>query len=381
MKDVTMELKTHAEKPPLNAVIAGGGTGGHLFPGIAIAQAIQSRNTLSRIRFIGSGRPLEKRVLSEAGFPLSVIPVEGIKGRGIQRQAKVMFQLPFALIKSLFILVKEWPRVVIGVGGYSAGPVVLAARLLGKKVVIHEQNRLPGVTTRLLSSLAHGVCISFEDTPLKAKGARLYLTGNPVRHTLLENTGTDPSATAFMKPSGAPNKSVLVLGGSQGAHGINKAMISAAELLVQKGVHVIHQTGEADAAEVEAAYSRIGLFHMVRPFFNDMGPIYRWADLIVCRAGATTVAEITAIGKPALFIPFPAAADDHQRLNAEALVIGGAAEMMLEKDLDGALLANRITALLSNDGRLAEMARKAALYGHPNAADAVVDVCYKLVFE
>lgn len=360
---------------PLHAIIAGGGTGGHLFPGIAIAQAIQQKNPESRIRFIGSGRPLEKKVLSEAGFPLTVIPVEGIKGRGRWRQAKVVCQLPFALLKSVFVLIRRWPHVVIGVGGYSAGPVVLAARLLGRKAVLHEQNRLPGVTTRLLAPLAHAVCISFADTLLKVPKEVLHLTGNPIRHSLLGSEWADKKANN--------EATVVVLGGSQGAHGINLAMMEAAKKLSAigvRGVRVIHQTGEADVAMVSEAYATNGVSHDVRPFFTDMRPLYHQADLLVCRAGATTVAEITAVGKPAIFIPFPAAADDHQRLNAEALVAADAAEMILEKDLNGQILADRIMALLSNKDRLEDMGKRAALQGYPNAAEAVADVCYRLVY-
>lgn len=360
-------------RKPLRAIIAGGGTGGHLFPGIAIAQSIQRKNPESRIRFVGSGRPLEKKVLSEAGFALSVIPVEGIKGRGWWRQAKVVFRLPLALLESVFILLRHWPQVVIGMGGYSSGPVVLAARLLGRKAVLHEQNRLPGVTTRLLVPFAHAVCVSFEDTLLKVSRQALHLTGNPIRKSLLESAGAEASESR--------GRTVLVLGGSQGAHAINLAMMAAAEKLTGAGgLEVIHQSGEADAAMVAQAYARAGLPHEVRPFFTEMGPLYRRADLVVCRAGATTVAEIVGVGKPSIFIPFSAAADDHQRLNAEALVAKGAAEMILEKDLDGPMLADRILALLSDNDRLEEMGRRAALRGFPDAADSVADVCYRLVY-
>ncbi|MDJ0781689.1 MAG: undecaprenyldiphospho-muramoylpentapeptide beta-N-acetylglucosaminyltransferase [Desulfosarcinaceae bacterium] len=351
----------------LRVVIAGGGTGGHLFPGIAIAETFCERRPGAEVMFIGSGRPLEISVLSQTGFRFDTIAIEGLKGRGRWHQLQAAFKIPGAVWSSLRKLWAFRPHLVVGVGGYSAGPVVTAAWILRIPRVLHEQNLLPGVTNRILARLANRIYTSFADTERRWRTGRSRLTGNPVRRALIQEQ--DPLG------KGEETLHLLVMGGSQGAHALNMALIDTMENLSQRAgarLRVRHQTGTKDLGMVQAAYARHGIAAEVRPFFDDMADCYRWADLAICRAGATTVAEVTAVGVPAIFVPFPFAADDHQRLNALAVVKAGGAEMLLEQDLDGARLAERLKRYLSDRGELAQMAAAARTLGQPEAAEKIV---------
>ncbi len=356
----------------LRVAMAGGGTGGHLFPGVAVAQEFMKRNPNSRIVFISTGNQLERAVLGRAGFELTCIRAEGMKGRGTWRQLRAFFKLPAAVLASLRILRRLRPDLILGLGSYSAGPAVLGAKLLGIPIVLHEQNIFPGITNKTVARFAKRICVSFAETSAYFKADKVRLTGNPVRQEILDLIKVPEQTRQTF--------TVLVVGGSQGAHRLNQAVVEAlASLQHRDRLVFVHQTGAADESTVQNAYRQQGLPATVRSFFEDMGRQYQQADLIVCRAGATTVAEITAIGKPAIFIPYPYAADDHQRYNAKALADAGAAEMILEKDLTAALLADRINYYAANRGELATMARHAVEFGKPAAARAIVDDCYELI--
>ncbi len=358
----------------LRIVIAGGGTGGHLFPGLAIAQEFMSRNENNTVIFISTGNPLERSVLSQTDFKLETVTAEGIKGRGLWGQAKSAFKVPKGIFEALRILRGYRPDLAVGLGSYSAGPVVVGAWLLGVKIVLHEQNILPGITNRILARFANRIYLSFDDTKSRFDPHKIRLTGNPVRRELLNNRNGDSVA------NGATKFCVLIIGGSQGAHSINTAVVEALGHLSQKqGLYFIHQTGSADEHMVTEAYRQKNIPAKVQSFFKDMGPLYKQADLIMCRAGATTVAEVTAMGKAVIFIPFPFAADDHQTLNAATLVRQGAAEMIEEKDLTAGTLAQKIAYYAAHPETLEAMAIKAGQLGHPDAAKSIVDDCYKLV--
>ncbi len=370
------ERSSNGAPRALRVVIAGGGTGGHLFPGLAIAQEFMTRNERNTVLFVSTGNPLERSVLNETDFRLETITAEGIKGRGLWNQTKSALKIPRGIVESVRILKGYQPDLTVGLGSYSAGPVVVSAWLMRTKIVLHEQNILPGITNRILARFADRIYVSFDDTKKRFDPQKIRLTGNPVRKDLLNHhngNGNDAAAdsTSFC---------VLIIGGSQGAHRINMTVVEALGHLAQKErLYFIHQTGAADEQTVNAAYQRLGIAARVQSFFRHMAPLYKQADLIICRAGATTVAEVTALGKAVVFIPFPFAADNHQALNADTLAREGAAEMILEKDLNAVDLAQKIEYFASHPQALEAMAAKAGQLGHPAAAQAIVDDCYNLL--
>ena len=357
---------------PLKVVVAGGGTGGHLFPGIAIAGEFAVRNPQSRVLFVGAGRPFEKDALARAGYPQRTIAIEGIKGRGWWAKARAAMKIPGALFRSAGILAEVQADLVVGVGGYAAGPVALAAWIKGIPVVLCEQNTVPGITNRMLFPIAKRVYVSFENTRGKIDPLKKRITGNPIRQQILD--------ASIHEAKEKNTFTILIVGGSQGAHAINLAVMDALPRLRQRRkIHVAHQTGAEDQDQVVDAYAKAGMNAEVKAFFHDMASRYSRADLVVCRAGATTVAELTALGKPALFIPYPFAADNHQEHNARALVDQGAAEMVLERELTGVDLARRLDAWADEPDLLAAMASTSRMLGKPDAARSIVDDCYQLV--
>ena len=362
--------------PSRKLLIAGGGTGGHLFPGIAIAQEFMSTNPQNTILFVSSGNDFEKSVLSHAGFRLQEITAGGIKGLSRWRQIKSMIRIPKGIWGSMRILKNYKPDLVLGVGSYAAGPVVMAAWLMGKKIVLHEQNILPGITNRLLARFADRIYLSFTDTGSKFDPEKVKVTGNPVRQDILVSLKKEPKGAA----DPVHFFTVVIIGGSQGAHGINMAVIDALKHLRGKDRYrFVHQTGSADKKDVKAAYDKHGCSNTVQSFFQDMGRLYQQADLVICRAGATTVAEVTALGKSVIFVPFPFAADNHQVLNARSLAQSSAAEMILQTDLSGMLLAQKIEYYASNSEARGQMALKARDFGRPDAAREIIKDIYDVM--
>jgi len=365
-------------RPP-GIVIAGGGTGGHLFPGIAIADAFREENPAVRVLFVSIGRSLEVSALAEKGYNLARITAAGIKGKGRMDQLRAAVKIPLGVLESVGILKRFHPDAVIGVGGYSSGPVVLAAWLLRIPIVLHEQNIIPGLTNRVLSRLADRLCLSFARMPSGIPAEKVIVTGNPVRREILDILNQGPSTPDAASSEDNPF-TVLVIGGSQGARRINTAVLEALEYIREKDrVFIIHQTGESDEQRVRRGYSDAGMNARVQAFFTDMARQYTRADLVICRAGATTTAEITAAGKPAVFIPFPFAADNHQELNARSLSDCGAAELILENRLSGKRLAERIEYFRSDRQALDRMASRAHALGRPDAARVIVDECRRLI--
>ena len=365
----------------LRVVMAGGGTGGHLFPAIAIAEAFLEKNSGSDILFVSTGNALEKKVLAHQGFKLACIAAEGLKGRGLWRQLKALFRLPTGVWQSWKILQKFAPDVVIGVGGYASGPLILAAWLRGIPVALHEQNMLPGITNRMVFPLANRVYISFADTSFGGNTPKIRYLGNPVRKQFLNIVPeAEPAIPSPISAEEVPPFTIAVVGGSQGAHKINQTVAEALELLNDRDrFHFIHQTGNQDLEMVQEAYRRNGISGRVQPFFENMAECHHAADMLICRSGATTIAEITTSGKPAILIPFPYAADNHQVLNARELVQAQAAEMILEADLTPQLLAERIQHFASQPETLHRMAENARCLGKPFAAKNIVEDCYTLI--
>jgi UDP-N-acetylglucosamine--N-acetylmuramyl-(pentapeptide) pyrophosphoryl-undecaprenol N-acetylglucosamine transferase len=358
-------------------VITGGGTGGHLFPGIAIARAFQQRLAATAILFVGTGRDLERRVVGDAGYRHAAIRVGGLKGMGVLRQLRSLMSLPGALLQAAAILWHFRPAVVIGVGGYAAGPVCLAAWLMRIPVCLQEQNSLPGITNRLLARLARRVYTSFTESHAHFPPAKVFLAGNPVRAEIVA-LGREHTATAH-----TPQRpfTLLVAGGSQGARSVNTAVIDMLPHIDDaRSLQVIHQSGASDLERVRRAYDAAGIPARAEAFFSDMDRQYAQADLAVCRAGATTVAELTCIGLPAIFIPLPHAADNHQEINARSVVDAGAGEMIRETELSGGALWQRIRELRDDPERLARMAASARTLGRPEAATAIVaDIVHHII--
>ncbi|MFH2045744.1 MAG: undecaprenyldiphospho-muramoylpentapeptide beta-N-acetylglucosaminyltransferase [Pseudomonadota bacterium] len=360
----------------MRIIIAGGGTGGHLFPGIAIAQKFVSKNPETGILFVGAGNSFEKTTVAKAGFNHKRITVEGIKGRGITKQLISAFKIPKGMFESLTILKSFKPNLVFGVGSYSSGPIIFMAWLLGIKIALHEQNILPGITNRMLSRFADRIYISFEKTIKLAQAKKIIFSGNPLRKEITDIAKKNIADYGHNKST----FNILIIGGSQGAHSINMAIIEALSYIKNKeSLFFVHQTGSLDEETVAKAYEQNKTNGDVKPFFDDMAIKYSQADLIICRAGATTVAEITVIGRGAIYIPYPYAANDHQTQNAQALCDAGAAEMIAEKDLSGKILAEKIEYFSENPKELYKMATLSKTFGMPDAAAVIVNDCYQML--
>jgi len=348
-------------------MIAGGGTGGHLFPGLAVAEEIRKRHSESDILFITGRKTIESKILDSYGFHQTAIRVEGLKGRGWLRGIAVLCGIPYALYQSFRIIRTRSPHLVLGVGGYSSGPACLVARMMGVPTAIHEQNTYPGFTNRLLSRIVHKVFISFEESRSHFPGGTLHFTGNPVRQELLKNRNADKDADQRF--------TVFITGGSQGAMAINDASVKAMAIIKNKGkvVRVIHQTGETDFDRVREEYTQMGFQADVQPFIRDMAAAYGDADIVVSRAGATTVSELAALGKPSVLIPFPYAANNHQETNARVLADVGGAQLLLQEDLSGESLAEILIKCMDDRAVLQKMSEQALQKGHPDAAYAIVN--------
>jgi UDP-N-acetylglucosamine--N-acetylmuramyl-(pentapeptide) pyrophosphoryl-undecaprenol N-acetylglucosamine transferase len=358
-------------------LIAGGGTGGHLFPGIAVAEEFLSRDGRNEVLFVGTEAGIEARTLPGSGYRLRTIATAGIRGKGGFSKAKSIGLLLYAYSQSRQILKEFKPDLVLGVGGYASGPVVLAARGMLIPRFIHEQNAIPGFTNKVLARVAEQVFISLEESRKFFPKERTLLTGNPLRRQILDSLANPPALTGtplFQRGEGG-DFHLLVFGGSRGAHAVNMAMVAALPHLKVLGdrLTVTHQTGTDDLEQVREGYHSAGVQGEVIPFIDDMAAEYGKADLIVCRAGATTIAEVTATGKACIFIPFPHAVDDHQRRNAEALLKEYAGFMLLERELSGESLGRLILDLVSDPERIFETARNARGMARLDATRLIVD--------
>src|ERR1700740_2266088 len=344
----------------MRAILARGGTGGHVIPALAIANELK-KNYGAEVLFIGTARGIENRLVPAAGYPLQLVRVGALKNVSLMTRAKTAFDLPRALWDAGRILSEFAPDVVIGVGGYASGPAMLAAGLKHIPTLAVEPNVVPGFANRVVSRFVSGAAVHFEETAKYFRHAEV--TGVPVRQAFFEIP-----VLSNKKRGGPPT--LLVFGGSQGAHAINDAMIRCLPVLQREapGIRIIHQTGERDYNDALAAYRSLGESAEVFKFIEDMPAAFARADLVVCRSGASTVAEIAAAGKPAVFVPFPRAADDHQRVNAEALARHGAAVVVEESKLEGVWLAETIAALLQDPQRLEQKRSAARELAHPNAA-------------
>ena len=352
----------------MRIVIAGGGTGGHLFPGIAIAEEILDRGNNNKVVFIGTKKGIEHRMLGQLGYELQEINVEGVQGRGLKALINAAYQIPHSMWQSRQILKRFCPDVVIGVGGYASGPAVVAASIMRKPTAIAEQNAMPGITNRISSKFANLIFVTYAQTQEWFPQSKVIVSGNPVRKVFTVRSA-GPQEKQF--------RQLLIFGGSQGAAAINKSVIAMMPQLqkMKDKLRVLHQTGERELEIVKQAYRQYGLDAQVTPFIVNMADAYAEADLIICRAGATSIAEITAAGKAAILIPFPFAANDHQTKNAEMLDYAGAAVIIKEHELTAEMLFGIIDDLLSNKKKLLQMEEASAKLGNIKAAAKIVDAC------
>jgi UDP-N-acetylglucosamine--N-acetylmuramyl-(pentapeptide) pyrophosphoryl-undecaprenol N-acetylglucosamine transferase len=361
--------------------MAGGGTGGHLYPGIAVARELLRRDPSAVVSFVGTARGIESRVVPREGFALDLIRVAGLKGMSRLNRARGALLLPLAGTDAWRVITRRRPDVVVGVGGFASGPVVLLAALRGRPTMLLEQNAMPGLTNRLLARWVRAAAVNFEES-LRFFPRTGFVAGNPVRpefFTREDDDAVDPggrqAALAQGAGASAGGARVLIFGGSQGAHAINVAMVEAAARLGADGLRlaITHQTGERDRELVRDAYERAGIPARVEAFIYQMDREMKQAQLVVSRSGATTLAELAAAGRPAVLIPLPTSTDDHQRSNAAAVARAGAAVVIDERDLTADRLAGEIRGLIADSARRTAMAAAARTLARPDAAARIVE--------
>jgi UDP-N-acetylglucosamine--N-acetylmuramyl-(pentapeptide) pyrophosphoryl-undecaprenol N-acetylglucosamine transferase len=356
----------------MRVVIVGGGTGGHLYPGLAVAQELKRWDPRARVIFIGARGGLERDIVAREGYRYFEITSSGFVRRQWREQAVAVGRLLRGFSEAVRVLRQVQPQVVFGLGSYVSGAVMLAAGALGIPRLIHEQNVIPGVTNRLLSRIVTRVAVSFEASMTHFPRGKAVVTGNPVRPAICQIRGR------AHEPNGRFH--LLVFGGSQGAHHLNMAMLEALRQLVdiQDSLWIVHQTGPNDLATVQEAYTRGAYPGVAHAYIQDMATEYGATDLVICRAGATTIAELTVTGKAAMLVPFPYAANNHQEQNARTLAVVGAAELITDQTLSGTLLADRIRHYLSHPEEVADMAARCLALGRPDAATRVSQLCLEL---
>lgn len=358
----------------LRVIFAGGGTGGHLFPGIAIAEALRELRPDCSISFVGSRNRIEARVVPKYGYPFDSVWIAGLQRSFSPRTALLPLKLLVSLFQSWRILRRRKPHVVIGTGGYASGPLLYVAARTGRRTLIHEQNEYPGITTRKLAPLADEVHVTFASSErLLGSARRLVRSGNPVRLSLKRCDTGDARAHFGLH---AARTTLLVFGGSLGAHSINRAMRPLVPRLVREDCQLIWQTGSADFDELKSLGAVYREHVIVRPFIDEMDLAYSAADLVLCRAGATSIAELTALGLPSLLVPFPKAAADHQYRNAVALADLGAALVLRDDELGR--LERDLFALLDDRPARARMAAAAQSAGRPRAAFEIAEAVIRL---
>ena len=363
-----------AGRPALRILVAAGGTGGHLYPGIAVARSFQEVCPGASIAFLGRRGGLEERLVPKEGFPLHTVDVRSLQGRTRLAQLQSLGVLVIGTLQALRLLRRWRPNLVIGAGGYVMAPALLAAALLRLPRVIMEQNLVPGLTVRVLARYAQRVFTSFPESHQFLPQPQVVCTGTPIRPEI----AAQKSATTRNDSS---RLNVLVVGGSQGAHRLNQAMMDALPLLsARRGqVQFVHQTGDADLTRVAEGYESSGITGEVHAFLHDMPQRYQWAHLILCRAGASTLAELTACGKPAILVPYPYAADDHQRHNALAMGKRGAAHIIPDAELTGQRICESLERYLLDPACLSEQATQSRRLGRPHAARDIVDTCLEML--
>jgi len=355
----------------MRLLLAGGGTGGHLFPAVALAQTLLQQDSDSAVHFIGTEKGLEATMLPKLGFPLSTVAMVGVVGRGWRGKLEMIPRLVKSMLQAKAYIKEFRPDMVVGVGGYSSVPVLLTAKLKGIPYAIHEQNAFPGLSNKLLSKWAKRIFLSYPDSGNSFDQRKVRVTGNPLR------AGLETIAEQLPEPG-----KLLIFGGSRGARAINQTVMEMLPLLCdwpEKPI-ILHQTGSDDFAEVSRAYAAAGFDpQQVVPFIDDMATAYAEAKLVVCRAGATTLAELTIAGRPAVLIPYPHAAADHQTANARTLEVAGAAKLLPQTELTAASLSQLVKSMLVDKEGLQQMASAGRKLAQPGAAEKILNECRQVV--
>jgi UDP-N-acetylglucosamine--N-acetylmuramyl-(pentapeptide) pyrophosphoryl-undecaprenol N-acetylglucosamine transferase len=362
----------------MKVIIAGGGTGGHLYPGIAVAGEFRSRDSSSDIVFVGTEHGIEAKVIPREGYQIRFLKAEGIVGKSFFKKIRALFIFVFSIRNSFKILRSVKPDIVIGVGGYASVGMALAAYLKGIPTMILEQNSVPGAANKFLGRFADAIAVTYQESVSAFPKHNTYLTGNPVRKQILRR---DENEAYSVFPLEKGRFTIFVFGGSSGARSINNAVVEALNYLLdlRQNIQFLHQTGEKDYETVRDAYRRLGFNGIVVPFIYQMSEAYTISDMIVCRAGATTLSEITAIGKPALLIPYPYAAANHQEYNARKLEDMGAVKMILDRELKGEILADALRRLYADEQMRKDMQKAALAFGRTDAAEKIVDIAMSLI--
>lgn len=359
-------------------MIAGGGTGGHLFPGLALAEEFKRRDSDAEVIFVGTEHGLEAKIIPREGYPIKFLRAEGIAGRSILMKIKAVRTLIHSLLDARRMMRAVSPDIVIGVGGYASGAIVFVAHMKSIATMIHEQNSVPGITNRILGKFVKGICVTFQESLTFFPISRTYLVGNPIRLKIFKGE-REPASRLFALDK--DKFTVLIFGGSSGARSINRAMVSALNHMpdLKDKIQFLHQTGDMDYEDVRESYRKAGARGTVAPFIYQMAEAYAMADIVVSRAGATTVAELIALGKPAILVPYPHAVGRHQEFNALKLKELGAAFMIPDNELRGETLAGYIRELYENDSARMDMRRASSVLGKPDADKKIVDIAMSLI--
>jgi UDP-N-acetylglucosamine--N-acetylmuramyl-(pentapeptide) pyrophosphoryl-undecaprenol N-acetylglucosamine transferase len=374
--------KIHLKPKELTALVMAGGTGGHIFPGLAVAQELIARGW--KIHWLGSKGGMEETLVARQNIPMSLIAISGLRGNGLLGWVKAPFSLIKAVLEARRVITKVSPQVVLGFGGFASGPGGLAAKLAGRFLIVHEQNAIAGLTNKMLSKFANRVFQAFPNT--FDKNINAQTVGNPIRKDITKLSSNGGEELTLESQAMTSNKviQVLVIGGSRGAQALNQQLPPIfSEQLKSGKIQVRHQSGEAGYQDACAAYGNVELNNQesvkVEKFIDDMSSAYQWADIVVCRSGALTVSEIAAVGKAAIFIPFPFAVDDHQTMNANWLVEQGAGIVIPQSLLSSDESVNKIKALLADSSKIAEMANKAKRTAYLQATEKMVQACEESV--
>ncbi len=359
-------------------IIAGGGTGGHLFPGLSIADEFKKRDPSTEVIFVGTEYGIEAKVVPRGGYPIMFIKAEKLIGGSIFKKISAIIKTLFSIIDSYKIIKRVNPDIAIGVGGYASGAFMLTAAFFAIPTMILEQNSIPGLTNKILSRFVNTVCITYQESISYFPKAKTFFTGNPIRSQILKGD-IEVAYKLFSLEKGL--FTIFAFGGSGGSRSINFALVDALNYLydIKDKIQILHQTGQKDYETIRDAYRKASFKGTVTPFIFQMGEAYAVADLVISRAGATTLAELTALGKPSILIPYPYAAGKHQEFNARKLAEIGAARMILDNELKGESLAHHIRELYMNESIRKEMQKNSKAIGRPEASERVVDIAMSLI--